>query len=239
VLGASLGILALTSPSAGIIFIGLLAWMAWRDRLEIFARPHPYLVIVLLPALIVSPWMIRNYLVFHRIVPVRDNFGLELSASNNDCARFIADASCFAKVHANSNIDEARKVLAYGEPKYNDLKLREALYWIKTHPARFFRLFALRVAAFWMPASEGRSNRPERIAIYGLTLLSAAGLWILYQRDSRSAAVCMFCLGLFPLVYYINLSVLRHRYPILWLTFLLGAFPITTCVQRAYRSFTT
>lgn len=239
VLGGSLGILALTSPAVGILFIGLLGWMTWKDRRNISARPYPYLVVVLLPALIVAPWMLRNYFVFHRVVFVRDSLGLELSVSNNDCATFIAEFGCFKKVHPNANIDEARKVLAYGEPKYNDFKLREVRDWIKTHPARFFGLSARRVAAFWFPTSERPGRWKERIAVYGLTVLSIAGLWILYQSDCRSAVVCMLCLGLFPLAYYVTLHVLRHRYPILWLTFLLGTFPITTCLRRAYKSLST
>jgi hypothetical protein len=156
------------------------------------------------------------------------------------------DSGCFAKVHPNVNIEEARKVLAYGEPKYNDLKLREALYWIKTHPARFFRLCALRVAAFWMPPATGgpysllgSGRRLERVVVYVMTLLSVAGLFILYRRDSLSASLCVMCLGLFPLIYYIVQYEWRYRYPILWVTFLLGSLPITAFAQRTYMSLSS
>ena len=244
-LGVLLGILALTSPAAGIIFVGCVAWMAWRDRLVMFRKAA--LIVVLLPVLMVTPWLIRNYVIFGRPVFVRDNFGLELSVANNDCAGFGIDQSldsgCFAKMHPNANIDEARKVLAYGEPKYNELKLRETLQWIETHPARFSRLCALRVAAFWMPPASGGpysllglGRRLERIAVYVMTLLSVAGLFMLYRRDALSASVCLICLGLFPLAYYVTQYEYRYRYPILWLTFLLGSLPITALAERTYIS---
>jgi len=51
-------------------------------------------------------------------------------------------------VHPNANLDEARKVLADGEPVYNQKKLQEAKYWIRSHPKQFFSLSALRLAAF-------------------------------------------------------------------------------------------
>ena len=78
------------------------------------------------------------------------------------------------------------------------------------HPTGFSRLCAQRVAAFWMPpAAEGPfsllgSGRGlERIVVYVMTLLSLRGLFILYRRDSLSASLCLICLGLFPLIYYI------------------------------------
>jgi hypothetical protein len=121
------------------------------------------------------------------------------------------------------------------------LRLREALHWISTHPVRFFKLCAARTAAFWMPpATEGpysllgRGRRLERIAIYLMTLLSVAGLFMLYRRDILSWLVCLVCLGLFPLIYYAVQYEYRYRYPILWITFLLGSLPITAFAQRTY-----
>jgi hypothetical protein len=244
-IGVLLGVLALTSPTAGIVFVGWAAWIAWRERLTTFRKSH--LLVVLLPALMVAPWMIRNYLVFDRIIFVRDNFGLELSVSNNDCAVFgivqNRQSGCFAKVHPNANIDEARKVLAYGEPKYNDLKLREARSWIENHPARFLELSAVRFAAFWLPPANegpftllGRGGRLQRLAIGIMTLLSIPGLFILWRRDTKSAVLCSLCLILFPLIYYIVQHDDRYRYPILWVTFFLGSLPITNVVRPMLKS---
>jgi hypothetical protein len=244
-IGCVMGIAILTSPAVGIIFIGFFGLLHWRDKLAIFQKSN--LLFIVLPAVIVAPWIIRNFLVFDRLILVRDNLGMELSISNNDCAMFgIAqniDSGCFIKMHPNVNVEEARKVLAYGEPRYNDLKLREALYWIKTHPARFLRLCSLRVAAFWMPPAtggpyslRGSGRRLERIVVYVMTLLSVAGLFILYRRDSLSASLCLICLGFFPLIYYIVQYEWRYRYPILWVTFLLGSLPITSFAQHTYIS---
>ncbi len=245
-IGILLGVLGLTAPTAGIIFVGWLAWVVWRGRLTIFRKSN--LIIVLLPALIVTPWIIRNYLVFDRIVSVRDNFGLELSVSNNDCAVFGVVqnrySGCFGKVHPNASFDEARKVLDYGEPVYNDLKLREARFWIWNHKAHFLKLCAVRFAAFWFPPVDhgpfallGRGGRVERFTVYAMTLLSIPGLYILWRQDRKSAALCVICLVLFPLVYYVVQYEERYRYPVLWMTFLLGSLPITDFVRHIFKSF--
>jgi len=242
-IGCTMGIAILTSPTVATIFVGFLALLLWKDKRPVFQKANWLLIV--LPAVIVTPWIIRNFVVFDRLILVRDNLGLELSISNNDCAKFgIAqnlESGCFAKLHPNVNMDEARKVLDYGEPKYNDLKIREALSWITSHPARFFRLCALRVAAFWMPPAtggpyslRGPGRRLERIGIYLVTPLSVAGLLMLYRRDRLSASLCLICLALFPVVYYTVQYEWRYRYPILWVTFLLGCLPITSVAQWIY-----
>jgi len=246
-IGFLLGALALISPVAGVIFIGWFVWVAWRNRSVVSSKT--YLIAFLLPIIIVTPWVVRNYLVFHRLILVRDNFGLELGVSNNDCATFgnaqNLGSGCFAKVHPNANLDEARKVLADGEPVYNQKKLQEAKYWIRSHPKQFFSLSALRLAAFWFPPATQRTyslvgpgRKLERVTVYVMTLLSLPGLVMLYRRDKRSAAMCATCLSLYPLVYYIVQYDYRYRYPILWVTFLLGAFPITALCSKLWRDLT-
>jgi hypothetical protein len=241
-LGCVMGVLTLTAFTAAIIAIGLFGLLLWREKLAIFKK-RGLLLFLLLPAMIVAPWTIRNALVFHRFIPVRDNLGLELAVSNNDCAMFglYQNFDCFFEVHPNGSIAEASKVLSLGEPAYNDLKLREALTWIQTHPARFLELCALRFAAFWIPPANegpysllGLGHRTERVAIYMMTLLSFGGLFFLYQRDRLSASICLACLVLYPLIYYVIQYEYRYRYPILWVTFLLGSFPLTVFVQRIY-----
>ena len=64
--------------------------------------------------------------------------------------------------------------------------------------------------------------------IYLVTAFSIAGLVRLYRRDVTSAVVRVSCLVAFPLVYYVVEFEDRYRYPIMWLTFLLGSLPIAT-----------
>src|ERR1700730_3754746 len=146
ILGCLMGFLMLTIPGVASILAAGLAWEIWRRKIAFFKES--LLPLILLPALIVTPWTVRNYLVFHSLVPIRDNFGLELSQSNNDCAQFSAVLTwasvCPANRHPNGNLNEARRVLELGEPKYFELRRQEALHWIGDHPARFLELTAMR-----------------------------------------------------------------------------------------------
>jgi hypothetical protein len=240
-LGCLMGFLILLIPTITLVLAAWLAWEIWR-RKSLFVKTS-LLPLVLLPALIISPWIIRNYLQFHRLM-IRDNLGLELSVSNNDCAQFSLrldlDTGCF--VHPSVSVTEARKVLEMGEVQYNDMRLREAIHWIVRHPTRFIGLTVRRFIAFWFPTENGTihyagtGRRQERVLIYLMALFSLKGLLILYRLDVKSAAICMSCLALFPLVYYITQFVFWHNYPIMWLTFLLGAFPMTRYASSRLRA---
>ena len=242
-LGSLMGFLILTSQAVAPIYATWLAWEVWRRKHAFFTRS--LVPLVLLPVVIIAPWTIRNYLVFHSFTPIRDNFGLELSVSNNDCARFGLSANqrtgCFENVHPNKNVDEARKVMELGEIKYNASRLREARRWISSHPARFIKLSVMRFIAFWMPTEN--LNNPyasgrhlERAAIYLITLLSVFGLVILCRRDIKSGVLLISCLTVFPLVYYLIQFEYRYRYPIMWATFLLGAIPLTACARQLWET---
>jgi len=270
-LGRLIGVSLLVIPSIAPVFAVCIVWEMWRKRLDFFKGPA--LALVLLPALIVTPWLIRNYMVFHRIFFVRDDLGLELQVSNNDCAQFGQSANnnsgCFYKFHPNVNPAEAQKVLELGETRYNDLKLIEAKDWIKAHPAQFARLTAMRFIVFWVPNDSGKiffwmpppvvktdfadpglvqamgpalpGNDTRRVrewlVIYLMTLLSVAGLVMLYKRDMKSTAILVSCLIFFPLIYYFVQFDGRYRYPILWITFLLGSLPISTLLAYSLAPF--
>ncbi len=235
-LGGLVGLLVLTSPPTALIFILWLAYDLYLNGTATFLK-RALVPFVLLPLLIVAPWTIRNYLQFHRVIPVRDNLGLELSVSNNDCAQFSIyrnlSSGCFDKFHPNHNVSEAAKVRAMGEVNYEDLRLREAASWIGSHPEAFVSLSATRFIAFWIPTQNGDVRdasgwRLERgiLYIYLMTALSVAGLVTLFRRDVRSSIICLSCLAAFPLIYYFVQFEDRYRYPIMWVTFLLGSRPI-------------
>jgi hypothetical protein len=240
-LGFLIGFLTLLIPTCIPVFLCWLIWLAFSWKASMFRAPA--VILILLPVLMVSPWIVRNYLVFDRIILVRDNLGLELSVSNNDCAAFGLRANmqsgCFQDFHPNGSVGEAAKVLAMGEARYNELRLHQAVNWIAANLSRFTSLCAQRLVAFWLPhesdnlaremSTQGR--RRERCCVYIMTFLSMIGLWVTARRDIKSAAVCAIWLGVFPIIYYVVQYEDRYRYPIMWVTFLLGAVPLSVVVE--------
>jgi uncharacterized membrane protein len=132
---------------------------------------------------------------------------------------------------------EARKVLALGEVRYNELRLDQFRHWVAAHPTRFISLCLERTAAFWLPhqnvgltfVESGR--RRYYYVVYSMTFLSIIGLLVTARRDLKSAMICASWLCVFPTIYYVVQFEDRYRYPIMWLTFLLGAVPLTAVLK--------
>ncbi len=220
------GVLILLCP------VALLALGAWMVALQ-FARPQTpkkNLVLVLLPLLMLAPWMVRNYETFHRFVFVRDNLGIELEVSNNSCASFSYElnriSGCYAQHHPNESMDEVAQVAQLGEVAYNRHRQQVAMEWIKENPGDFAALTARRVAAFWVPSllmSEQGAIRnlafysPLRDAIVTLASLGSIGGLILLWRNNRGACwVFLVWLATFPLIYYLTQYNERARIPVEW-----------------------
>jgi hypothetical protein len=204
------------------------------------------LILVFGPAVITLPWIVRNYVVFERLIFIRGNLGLELHVSNNPCAEFGVRMNqrtgCFQTIHPNVNAVQARKLVAMGEPAYQHEQLSEAIEWIQHHPQRFIALTAQRFWFFWFPSNEGNNlaellsqgwRRSLRaIVVYSATILSLPGLLLLFARNRPGGLICLLWLGSFPIIHYIVQFEPRYRSPILWLTLLLAGFTIATLLQR-------
>ena len=238
-LGAIIGLLLLVSPACSAVVAVWLLWLFARSGRKSFLRYNVLLIVV--PAVMLLPWAVRNYLVFHSVIAFRDSFGIALASSNNDCAayslRLNLKHGCYGK-NPYDDVEAAREVAQMGEVRFNEARLRDAKQWIAHHPGRFLTLSMQRFAAFWFPNDYGVIKqiktpgfRALTLIIYATTLSSFFGLFLLAQRSKIDATLCASWLILFPLVYYIVQSEDRYRYPILWLTFLLGCLPISRAAE--------
>src|ERR1700726_4449201 len=141
----------MTNPSLGSLLPFLTGWAAYRVWRRGNPRPSASAWIAR-PALALGfaifcciPWTIRNYTVFHRFVPLRSNFPLELYIGNNEN---------YDDKHPRypGPITKDRETLRYfrmGETPFMDEEMRKATKFILTHPRVEIILFADRFAAFW------------------------------------------------------------------------------------------
>jgi hypothetical protein len=169
-------------------------------------------------------------------VPIRDNFGFELFAANNDCAEFSLARNisnhCHDVTHPNISVAEAQLVQSMGELKYNRYRLKTAIAWIRHHPRRFFRLTVERLAHFWYPEPDPEGERLPVYSIWMLSTISLAGfLWLAVQRQPIvwfAASVFLF----YPAPYYLVQSSARFLYPIFWLNLLCAGYFLHTAFTR-------
>ncbi len=223
----------------------LLAWLAWIFAATALPRAQK-LTLLIVPFLIISPWLVRNYRTFGHFIFMRDNLGLELAVSNNSCANFNFKANellrCFEANHPNQGISEAERVLRLGEYEYNRVRMREAIEWIQHNPNRFFGLTVQRTVAFWFPSPNGNpfeaTATPRGILLgWFMVMLSLPGLWLMWKNNREATAIVLLWLLLFPPIYYVIQFDIRYRDPILWATFLPAGFFIAEVGKGIWHAF--
>jgi len=224
------GILLLLQP---VVTVVLLAWTFVLHFRSQHSRLQK-LALATLPLVMVTPWLIRNFVVFHRPVFIRDKLGLELAVSNNSCAQGLFDANdrlgCFSSTHPNMSSQEALKVREMGEVEYNHVGLNEALHWIRRNPNQFGTLTAERMRDFWFPPRASNNNNgtvwnPK--VLYAFTLLGIPRLFLMWRNAPDAAYVVGFWLMFFPVIYYVIQVMDRRRYPILWASYVGGSYFIS------------
>jgi len=167
---------------------------------------------------VVTPWTIRNYLIFHRLMPMRDNFGLEFWVGNHE----VTDHSPFPL----SNPAEYNQL---GELQFMETKRQVALQFVRRHPREFWRLSMRRIGRFW--------SEPEGSAWPWISLLAWLGVLLALRRKGVDALPYLVVLLIFPLVYYVTHTFPTYRHPIEPVMLLLAAHAATTAAKIVRAAF--
>src|SRR5690348_4996157 len=128
--GIIAGVITLLQTTFLLIFAVCAAWLLVR-------RPRAFAPFALGITLCVGPWIVRNYIVLHHVVPVRDNFGLELWVGNRPGMQDTKDFSGEFPDH------DPTMYAQMGEVRFMRAKQDESLLFIKQQP----RAFVMRVLA--------------------------------------------------------------------------------------------
>jgi hypothetical protein len=188
VYGVYSGIVLLFIPTALSVLPILLAWLLSRDTRGLGRRARGVCAAIVTAAIAITPWLIRNYAVFHQFVPIRSAFGLSLYWGNHPPR--------LSKVlpHPNSQPPEMNKLRSQGEMSYMASYEKEAVSFISQHKLAFAQATARRLAVWWIGQSwGGRLHwfRLHRLAFYPLiSAFTFSGLALALR--SRKARLCHF-----------------------------------------------
>ncbi len=202
------GVAALTEPVVLSVVPLLGLWTVYRRYCQNLTWNRPMLAAALAAIAILSPWFVRNYELFHRCIPVRSGFGLELYIGNNGYSTRWVNSS----LHPNHNDAELSEYEQAGEIAYMDHKLQQAKGFIRSHPSWFlwmtFRRIVYMWTGYWSFDRDYLKDEPLDLPnIFVNTTMTILGLWGLrrvVQRDRALGVRFGIVLLFFPLTYYIS-----------------------------------
>ena len=143
--GALSALGGLTDPVVMSVAPVLGAW-AWYRR---YKSGRPWLVnglgAVLAVMLVASPWFVRNYETFHRLIPFRSCLGLEVYFGNNQDSWHWGPPG----YHPSDNENEWREYQQLGEVGYTSKKLHDGLAFIDAHRSLYVKQTVRRVIYLW------------------------------------------------------------------------------------------
>ena len=202
------GFSALTEPIILSVVPLLAIWTLYLRYRRTQTWKVPMLAGALGAVAVMSPWILRNYEVFHKFIPIRAGFGLELYIGNNGySARWVNSA-----LHLNHNDDELAEYERVGELAYMQHKSEQAKDYIRAHPGWFAWMTLRRIAYMWTGYWSFDKNYlkdepldpPNILVQTTLSLLGLLGLKRVFRRDATLGMRFAIVLSFFPLAYYIS-----------------------------------
>jgi 4-amino-4-deoxy-L-arabinose transferase-like glycosyltransferase len=237
--GALSGLGGLTDPVVMSVAPFLGAW-AWYRLYKSGSRwLAPGLGAVMGVVLVVSPWFVRNYETFHKVIPFRSCLGLEIYCGNN------ADSWHWGPpgYHPSDNENEWQEYQQLGEIAYISKKSHEGLAFINSHRALYVGQTIRRIVYLWTGywsfnpryLQEEPADPFNMIFCTGLTVLTLTGLRRAWRTDVRIAVPYLLVFLFFPVVYYLTHPEDYYRRPIDPQYVVLAAYAVAVWVAERKR----
>lgn len=207
----------LTNPALGAVLPFLIGWLIYRQRASLRQVVGSCALTLAVVILCCLPWTARNYLHFHRFIPLRSNFPYEFWSGNNE----IFDEHSRA-VNRITRYEQVRLYAQLGENAFLDQKKEQAVRFVRTHPALYAQLFGRRIVATWLGTGSPWEDFADTDSLLARFLIGwnamalvamLVGLARLYLRKRDYFIPIAAFPIVFPFTFYIAHTSLRHRHP--------------------------
>ena len=221
--GALFGFALLTNPALGTFLPVSLAWCSYELHRRKREWLKPPLASLLVCLIVISPWLIRNRVMFGQWVFLRSNFGFEFALGN-----YHSSLGRGWGMHPSGYQMEFNKYKQMGEIAYIQSKQEQAFQFVRDSPWEFMTLTAKRVSYFWDGSAMSYFGTipwywaPSSFLVVSLLLLPA--LLVAHRRNLHAWQMFFGALLLYPLPYYLTFSQVRYRHAIEPIILLLIAY---------------
>jgi 4-amino-4-deoxy-L-arabinose transferase-like glycosyltransferase len=184
--GVVFGLAMLTRGNAVLMVAMMIPWSVWQFRKtpRFLARG---LAISFVALLMLVPWTVRNYRVFHAFVPFQTEGGDTLLGSYN---RIVAyDPSYYGYwIYPLPMLSEYRNQITApnNEVIRDHVETQLAMQWVRNHPEKWWYFAESKFRRSWTPFLQPNAPR-----LYRVSMLASWG-----------PVLVLFALGFFPIAFY-------------------------------------
>jgi hypothetical protein len=209
-LGALWGTIALTNPAllSVVPLTAGYAAVANHRAGKPWLRRFAFSMLVFLA--IISPWLIRNAVVFRQPVFLRSNWWFEFHLGNYHYSNGMG----FRGRQPASNARELGEYRLWGEMRYVQQAKEASLLFVRERPTEFASLTLIRTVAFWdgsfLPLASHEWWRPWQY--WPLSATGLVGLLLVLTRRPRGWLLFLGSILLYPIPYYLTYPAARYRY---------------------------
>lgn len=252
-LGLALGVAVLLRQ----LFLGcvpfLFAWMLWtrwqdERRAGVAERNAAgwrqtvdgLALVAVVVGLMIAPWTVRNYLAFHRFVPLNTNAGYAFFWGNHPIY-----GTDFVPILRTTTYQDLIPVELRGldEAALDQALLHRAVGFIVDDPGRYALLSLSRVKAyfqFWPSADSGLVSNISRVLSFGIALpfmlyglvLAAVGRRVVQPGQWPAVVLLYLFIGVYSLIHLLSWALIRYRLPVDAVLILFASVALVDLIQR-------
>jgi 4-amino-4-deoxy-L-arabinose transferase-like glycosyltransferase len=242
--GGLLGLAMLTRGNAVTMVALMVPWSLWQfrrtPRLAVRGLAISFVAMVIL-----VPWTIRNYEVFHSFIPFETGGGDVLLGSYN---RVIASDPLYYGywIYPTSELPEYRnQIIAPNNEVVRDhVETQLAIAWIRNHPETWWYLAESRFRRSWTPFLQPQSPKLYRVGMlisWGpILVLFALGFFpsaIYFLRTGNPGWILHLGVFHFVMTALIFWGSSRFRYPVEGLCIILASATLVWICEKIGRRF--
>ena len=221
------GVAALTNTSlvSWLPFAG--CWLAY----QLYRSGKSFLLPAAVGAVVfwvlITPWIVRDYVVFHKLILIRGDLGSELRTGNNS----LAFGTWVPAYRAGNDPVLRAQYTRMGEAAFDAEQTRLTRIWIAENPRRFAALSCHKFYYFWMGVPHSEVWRIMPLLMFLMTPLSFLGLVLALWKRLRGVFLFVTLLMFYPLIYYITFTTDRYHHPIEPELVILATFCVVSAIQ--------
>ena len=215
IFGLLWALIALTNTAVVILLPFFLVWLMYQLP-KSSGRLSGAGLCLLIVLLCITPWTLRNYHMFGKLIFIRDNLPLELHEANNNASSGLWTRN----EHPGNDPASMRRFQELGEIRFMDEKSQQVREFVREHLGKFLLFTMERIWYFWAapPQTTIVAGYDLWVARHLEFLLAAvfafAGLFVTLRHKNRYRWLLVPVLLIYPLPYYLVNPFPRYKAPI-------------------------